>query len=212
MGGNLVNYPDDCGTPTADIITVKLLLNSIISTENANFMTINLKDFYLMTPMSRYEYFRMKLDLFPDNIIEEYKLQDIVDSNCFVFCEVQRGMYGLPQAGIIAQELLEKRLRIAGYSQSKLTPGYWTHSWRPITFTLVVDNFGVKYINKDDVEHLLEALKKDYACNTDCDGTRYLGLSLNWDYKERNVHLGMPGNIEKALARFGHKSPSKPQH
>ncbi len=74
MGGNLVNYPDDCGTPTADIITVKILLNSIISTDNAKFMMIDLNDFYLMTPMTRYEYFCMKLDLFPDNIIEEYKL------------------------------------------------------------------------------------------------------------------------------------------
>ena len=55
MGGNLVNYPDDCGTPTADLLTVKLMLNSIISTPNSKFMTIDLKDFYLLTPMSRYE-------------------------------------------------------------------------------------------------------------------------------------------------------------
>jgi hypothetical protein len=61
MGGNLVNYPGDCGTPTADLLTVKLLLNSIIFTPNAKFMTLNLKDFYLMTPMKRYEYFHMKL-------------------------------------------------------------------------------------------------------------------------------------------------------
>jgi hypothetical protein len=45
MGGNLVNYPDDCGTPTADLLTVKLMFNSIISTPNAKFMTINIKDF-----------------------------------------------------------------------------------------------------------------------------------------------------------------------
>ncbi len=65
MGGNLVNYLGDCGTPTANLFTVKLLLNSMISTPNAKFMTLDLKDFYLMTPMKRYEYFRMKLDLFP---------------------------------------------------------------------------------------------------------------------------------------------------
>ncbi len=46
MGGNLVNYPDDCGTPTADLLTVKLMPNSHISTPNAKFMTIDLKDFY----------------------------------------------------------------------------------------------------------------------------------------------------------------------
>jgi len=87
-------------------------------------------------------------------------------------------MYGLPQAGIIAQELLEERLMVAGYNQSKLTPGFWTHDWRPISFTLVVDDFGVKYINKDDVTHLLAALQKDYDIDTDWEGTRCLGLTL----------------------------------
>ena len=72
MGGSLVNCPDDCRTPTADLLTIKLLLNSIISTANAKFMTIDIKDFYLMTPMKRYEYFRMKINLFPQDIIEEF--------------------------------------------------------------------------------------------------------------------------------------------
>jgi hypothetical protein len=74
MGGNLVNYPNNCGTPTANLLTVKHMLNSIISTTNAKFMTINLKDFYLHTPMSQYKYFRMKLELFPQDVINEYGL------------------------------------------------------------------------------------------------------------------------------------------
>jgi hypothetical protein len=86
-------------------------------------------------------------------------------------------MYSLPQAGIIAQDLLTKRLHKAGYPQSKVTPGYWCHDWRPISFTLVIDNFGVKYINKDDVEHLISVLQHDYKVDTDWDGTRYLGLT-----------------------------------
>jgi hypothetical protein len=76
---NLINYPDDCGTPTADIITVKLLLNSIVSTVNVKFMMIDLKDFYLMMP---------KLDLFPQDIIDKYNLRDIINSDGNVFCEV----------------------------------------------------------------------------------------------------------------------------
>jgi hypothetical protein len=108
MGGNLINYPDDCGTPTADLLTVKLMLNSVISMPNAKFMTIDIKDFYLMTPIDWYEYFCMKLELFPPNIIKEYGLRDKVDADDNVFCEVRRGMYGLPQAGIIAQDLLTK--------------------------------------------------------------------------------------------------------
>jgi hypothetical protein len=61
MGGDLINHPGDCGTPTADLLTIKLMFNSIISTPNAKFMTIDMKDFYLMTPMDGFEYFRMKL-------------------------------------------------------------------------------------------------------------------------------------------------------
>ncbi len=89
MGGNLINYPDDCGTPTADLLTVKLMLNNVISMPNAKFMTIDIKDFYLMTPMEQYEYFRMKLELFPPDIIEEYGLRNKVDTDGNVFCEVQ---------------------------------------------------------------------------------------------------------------------------
>ena len=127
MGGNLVNYPGDCGTPTADLLTVKLFLNSIIPTPHAKFMTLNLKDFYLMTPMTRYEYFQMKLELFPHDIINKYDLTNKVDHSGNVHCKVRRGMYELPQAGIIAQELLKECLLAAGYSQSKITPGYWKH-------------------------------------------------------------------------------------
>ncbi len=57
MGGNLINYPGDCGTPTANLLTIKLLLNSVISTPSAKFMMLDLKDFYLMTPMKSYKYF-----------------------------------------------------------------------------------------------------------------------------------------------------------
>ena len=80
------------------------------------------------------------------------------------------------QAGIITQDLLTTRLHQAGYRQSKVTPGYWHHEWRPISFTLVVDDFGVKYINKTNVDHLTSVLSQDYEIDTDWDGTRYLGL------------------------------------
>ncbi len=66
----------------------------------------------------------MKLELFPEDVIIEYNLCNKVDSNGSVHCKVRQGMYVLPQAGIIAQELLEERLRKAGYTQSKITPGY----------------------------------------------------------------------------------------
>jgi hypothetical protein len=89
MGGNLINYPDECGTPTADLLTVKLMFNSIISTPNAKFMMVDIKDFYLMTPMDHFEYFQMKVELFPQDIKEEYKLHDKVDADGNAFCKVR---------------------------------------------------------------------------------------------------------------------------
>jgi hypothetical protein len=86
------------------------------------------------------------------------------------------------------------------------------HNWRPILFTLVVNNFGVKYINKAHVHHLIKTLKIDYAIDEDWEGTRYLGMAIDWDYTKREVHLTMPGYIEKTLARFNHEPPKKPQH
>jgi hypothetical protein len=146
MGGNLINYPGDCSTPKANLCTVKLLLNSVIPTPNAKFMTLDLKDFYLLTPMKCYEYFQMKLELFPQDVIGLYNLSNKVDTNGNVHCNFLRGMYGLPQADIIGQELLEQHLLKAGYTQSKITPGYWKHEWRPISFSSAVDDFDVKYI------------------------------------------------------------------
>ena len=70
VGGDKINYPDDCGTPTADLMLVKLLLNSVFSTPNAKFMTLDVKNFYLNTPLRRYEYFKMKIDLFPADVID----------------------------------------------------------------------------------------------------------------------------------------------
>ena len=60
----------DCGTPTANLLTVKLLLNSVVSTPGAKFLGLDLTDFYLNTPMDRPEFRRMKLETFPEDAIE----------------------------------------------------------------------------------------------------------------------------------------------
>ena len=177
-----MNVPINCGTPTADMLTVKVLLNSVVSTKNAKFMTIDIKNFYLCTPMERPEYMKLKIADMPENVIQHYNLRDLETRDGYVYVKIQKGMYGLPQAGIIAQQLLEKRLNKAGYRQSKITPGFWTHDWRPISFALVVDDFGVKYVGKEHAEHLLNVLTQDYETSHEWEGTRYIGLTLDWDY------------------------------
>jgi hypothetical protein len=74
-----------------------------------------------------------------------------------------------------------------------------------------VDDFCVKYVNKDDIGHLISSLSQDYTINTDWEGMQYLGLTLDWDYSQHKVHLSMPGYIENALIRFGHKKSNKPK-
>ena len=211
FGGSNMNVPIDCGTPTADMLTVKVLLNSVVSTKNAKFMTIDIKNFYLCTPMERPEYMKLKIADMPENIIQQYNLRELETRDGYVYVKIQKGMYGLPQAGIIAQQLLEKRLNKAGYRQSKITPGFWTHDWRPISFALVVDDFGVKYVGKEHAEHLLNVLTQDYETSHEWEGTRYIGLTLDWDYIQRMVHLSMPEYCEKARQRFQHEMPKKPQ-
>jgi len=109
-------------------------------------LTMELKDFYLNTPMERPEFIQIKMSDIPEDVIQHYKLRDTVEADGYVYCRVEKDMYGLPQSGIIAQDLLEKRLAKYGYSQSQLTPGLWKHESHPTIFTLVVDNFAIKYL------------------------------------------------------------------
>ena len=109
--------------------------------------------------MDRYEYMKMKLANFPEEIAELYNLKDKPTNDGYVYAEVRKGMYGLPQAGILEQKLLEKRLNAGGYFQSKITLGFWTHKQRPICFTLVVDDFGVKYVGEVHTRYLLSIIQ-----------------------------------------------------
>jgi hypothetical protein len=68
-GGDRINYPGNCGTPTADMILFKTLVNSILSTPNANCIMMDIKVFYLQTPMRRLEYMQLKITDIPDEII-----------------------------------------------------------------------------------------------------------------------------------------------
>ena len=117
-------------------------------------------------------------------------------------------MYGLPQARLLAQELLEQRLNSKGYYQSKYTPGLWTHKNQPIQFMLVVEDFRIKYVGVENATHLIASLKEFYSKSKES-GNKYIGLALDWDYKGKQVHLSMPVYVDRALICFGHEKPRK---
>jgi hypothetical protein len=117
----------------------------------------------------------------------------------------------LPQAGKIANDQLINFLAPHGYEPVPLTHGLWKHTTRDILFTLVVDDFGVKYTKHSDADHLLTTLEKFYKVSTDWTGARYCGLTLDWDYKARTCDVSMPGYVERALQRFQHPTPTSPE-
>jgi hypothetical protein len=104
--------------------------------------------------MESFEYIRIPIKLIPQDMIVQYNLLPLV-SDGHVYIEVQKDMYSLPQAGILANQLLAHRLAIHGYQQTK----FWRHATHPIQLTLVVDDFGVQYVGKEHAQHLIDALE-----------------------------------------------------
>ncbi len=168
-GGNLINYPGELSTWTADLTTSKLMWNSVLSTTGANYMCLYIKNSYLTAPLDRFEYMKMPINLFPEWIGKQYKLMKYVLNvlNGFIYLEMRRAVWGLPQAGILANKLLRRCLLPHGYYECNNTPGLWKHETRPISFTLVVDNFGVKYVGKEHVDHLICCIKQQYELTVD---------------------------------------------
>ena len=110
-------------------------------------------------------------------------------------------MYGLPQAGLLAQQRLLYHLSQHGYHQTD-TSCLFQHTSNGTVFSLVVDDFGVKYTNKKGVDHLIHTLEMLYSITVDWAGAKYLGFSIALDRTLHTVTLTMPGYIAKVLQRF----------
>ena len=107
--------------------------------------------------MERYEYMKILLDIIPKEIIQKYNLINL-SRKSFVYMETQNGMYGISQAGKITNGKLKLHLSIFGYKPAPITPGLWWHQTPPLQFSLVVNDFAVKYERQEDIQHLLNVL------------------------------------------------------
>ena len=121
-------------------------------------------------------------------------------------------MYGLKQAAILSYNLIKKRLEPEGYYPIKESNGVWKHKTRRTIFALKVDDFEIKYYNKEDADHLLNALQKHYKISEDWNGVNYCGLTFDWHYDNRYVDVSMPGYVYRDLAQFNHTKPTRFQH
>ena len=117
-------------------------------------------------------------------------------------------MYCLPQAGILANKLLKKRLARHGYFKQLHTPNLWKHNSCPIWFNLAVDDFGIKYIGEDNLQHLYDTIQKEmYDIVEDCFGDLYCSINLKWNYNKRYVDLDMSKYVMKRMTRYAHPAP-----
>ena len=112
----------------------------------------------------------------------------------------------------LSEQIAPKTSPPHGYYECKHTPGLWQHLTCPISFMLVVNDFGVKYIGKEHVDHLIKCIKEKYELTEDWSGDLYCGIKLHWDYNTRTVDISMPGYIKKLLQKYKHKMPINPQH
>ncbi len=153
----------------------------------------------------------MPLALFPEWIIKQYDtLQHI--HNSFVYLKMQQAVWGLPQAGILANKLLRQQLLAHGYFECPNTPGLRKHKTHLISFTLVVGNFSVKYVSKEYADHLIWCIKQKYEFTKDWTGDLYCCIKLCWYYNAWTLDILMTGYIKKLLLKYKHRMLAKHQN
>jgi hypothetical protein len=86
-------------------------------------MMMEINNYYLGTPLPRFKYMKMLLSRFPEEIIQKYNLNALAVDG-WVYIEIRKGMYGLNQAGLLANQLLQTRLAPFGYYPARHTRDY----------------------------------------------------------------------------------------
>ena len=145
-------------------------------------------------------------------ISPEYKVREF-EHDGYIYVQINKGMYGLAQPGLLENDPLAKQLAKHGFTPSQHTPGLWKHRSKTIQFTLVVDDFGVKYDGNQEANYLIKVLWEHYeALSVDWECEIFCSIKLDLDYKKRTVNLIMSGYMAKVLQRFLHPIPKIPEH
>ena len=121
-------------------------------------------------------------------------------------------MPGLKKAGRIANDQLKYHLSKFGFSPVPRTSALCKHATKPIIFSLVVDDFGVKYIGKENADHLVQALQKLYTISINWTGALFCGITIDWDYAACTCDISMPKFLQTDLLKLQHMAPKRSQH
>ena len=177
FGGNKkCAYDGPTSSPVADITFIKIHWNSVVSDRrnhrnNSRYATVDITDFYLMSSLEQPEWINIPIKNIPLSLLEEHNLIQFI-SDEHILCRVDGTMYGHPVAGRLANADLVKHLAVHGYVQDANVPCMFAHVTAPISFSLVVNDFGIKYVHDSDLATLYSALRKKYQIRVNLTGSK----------------------------------------
>jgi hypothetical protein len=202
-GGDRLECPYSCAAPAASMTLVKCLLNAVVS-EDAHFGTLDIADYYLGAdvPEDDMQSLKMCLGDYPSSLLDELGLSDFLQSDktgkTFFHANIVKTVPGLKNSGLLSQNRLLRHLASCGHHQTA-TPMLFRHHSRGVSFTLVVDDFGVKRTSLDDFHHLQTSLELLHLVTSSPTGTRCLGFDIDYDRPNRVMSLSLDGHVQKLL-------------
>jgi hypothetical protein len=151
---------------------------------------MDLKDFYLKNDLPGFEYVFFLASVIPEEFYEQHNDKIHVTSNGHVYARVEKGMYGLPQAGKVASNIMIPPLKAKQYIETSQISGLFKHISNSIKFALVIDDFLVQYTDLKDPQHLVTTLKEYYEMTVNTEATKYSAASPS------------PGIMPKAMSTY----------
>ena len=210
-GGNLLFPTGPTSSNTAEIEVIKTFLNSVVS-DNANFCTMDIRDFYLGTdmPAGDEEYMWIDSSHLTDQFIADYHLHEFIvphGKSYRILMEICKTIYGLKNAGRLSKDKLDNILLASGYTEDTNVPCVYSHATNGVRFVLVVDDFAVKYNSIAGRDHLINAIKQaNYELSVDATGSKFVGLTIECNRNKRYIEISCPGYVAKLLKRFAHRN------
>ena len=205
FGGNLLTPSGPTRCNVAETEVIKSFYNSVVS-DNADYFTMDIGDFYLGTPLPPGEqvWANVPASNFSEAILDEFDLRQYID-NGIILLQFLKTIFGLGNAGILSKQRLDKILAARGYVEDELVPCIYRHATLNTTFCLVVDDFAVKHFGKAAKDHLIATLTDAaYVMKIDHTGSKFVGLTVDYNKQAGYIDISMPDYIPKILARFPH--------
>lgn len=209
LGGDRINYNGPTMSHVADPIAILIHQISVISDRrnkgtNTRYITADASDFYLGSKLKRPEWMWIPISHMSEQTIEKHDLRQYVHNKKILF-QVNGTIYGHPASGHIAQNDLIEHLKKYDYTSTREVPCLFTHPTSGISFTLVVDDFGIKYTNDDNLKQFLSILQQPiskWKIKVDRTGGKYNGIRLNWNYNENTLIQDIPNYVTDNIARL----------